>query len=170
MTSMRTLVLLRHAKAASTAPSDRERPLTSEGLADAEAAGRWLADRGITADAALVSDAGRTSQTWEQVATGAGWAVTPELSPALYAADPQTATDLIAATDADVSTLVVVGHNPTIAYLAQVLDDGSGDQDAVDAMITGGYPPCTLTVFEVPGEWADLEQGARLVAHHVARA
>jgi len=66
--------------------------------------------------------------------------------------------------------LVVVGHNPTIAYLAQLLDDGSGDDDAGREMAVG-FPTGALAVFEVTGSWAELDlASARLVAFHVGRA
>lgn len=166
MTTGRTLVLVRHAKASASAPTDHDRPLTDQGREAARAAGEWIGSQGLVADAALVSDALRTRETWELLAEGAGWDVEPELSPALYAADPQSALDLVADTAADARCLVVVGHNPTVALLAQQLDDGTGDPAAADAMITGGYPPGTVTVFEVPGEWSGLAQ-ARVLAHHV---
>lgn len=166
MTTGRTLVLMRHAKASASAPTDHDRPLTDQGREAARAAGEWLGSQGLAADAALVSDAVRTRETWELVAEGARWDVAPQLSAPLYAADPQSALDLVTGTEADVRCLVVVGHNPTVAFLAQQLDDGAGDSEAVDAMITAGYPPGTVTVFEVSGEWADLTQ-ARLLAHHV---
>jgi hypothetical protein len=52
---MRELILLRHAHAepASTGQADLDRPLSPEGLAEAEAAGRWLAEHAGTADAVL---------------------------------------------------------------------------------------------------------------------
>jgi len=45
---MRELILLRHAHAEPATPgqADTDRPLSPEGLAEAEAAGRWLADNG----------------------------------------------------------------------------------------------------------------------------
>jgi phosphohistidine phosphatase len=65
-----------------------------------------------------------------------------------------------------VTTLVVVGHNPTMAYLAQLLDDGTGDEQAGRRMATG-FPTCALAVFAVRGRWADLDlASARLVAFH----
>src|SRR5688572_15681351 len=42
----RLLVLMRHAKAEAWGQSDFDRRLTERGRADAEAAGRWLAERG----------------------------------------------------------------------------------------------------------------------------
>ena len=49
----------------------------------------------------------------------------------------------------DVGTLVVIGHNPTIGLLAQLLDDGDGRRraDAVDRLFTG-YPTSAVAVFE----------------------
>jgi phosphohistidine phosphatase len=164
----RRLVIMRHAKAEATAPSDHERALASRGRTDAEAAGRWLGEQGITPDRALVSDAVRTRQTWEQVAGGAGWnegAV--DFSEGLYDAGADSAFDLLRETDPAVATLVVVGHNPTMAYVAELIDDGEGDEDATTGMVTRGFPTSALAVFTVEGPWADLGPGTgRLEAFH----
>jgi len=161
---------MRHAQAESHGPSDQERELAARGRRDARAGGEWLAARGITADAALVSGALRTRETWESLATGAGW--DPDAASyddGLYSAGAESALDLIRATDDAVRTLVVIGHNPTVGMLAQQLDDGRGDPEASAAML-GGYPTAATTVFEVGGGWADLgAEGARLVAFHVPR-
>jgi phosphohistidine phosphatase len=159
---------MRHAKAEATAPSDHERALASRGSADAEAAGRWLADQGIAPDVALVSDALRTRQTWEQVAGGAGWDEScAEFSAGLYAAGSDSAFDLIREIDQAVTTLVVIGHNPTMAYVAELIDDGEGDADATTGMVTRGFPTSALAVFTVESAWADLAPGTgRLEAFH----
>ena len=66
-------------------------------------------------------------------------------------------------------TLLVIGHNPTIAVVAQLLDDGSGDE-AADQEMTAGYPTSALAVFEYDGDWSDLEPAtARLTAFHSPR-
>ena len=168
----RRLVIMRHAKAEATAPSDHERALASRGNTDAEAAGRWLGEQGITPDLALVSDAVRTRQTWAQVAGGAGWDESlADFSEALYAAGADSAFDLLRETDADVRTLVVIGHNPTMAYVAELIDDGDGDDDATTGMVTRGFPTSALAVFAVDGPWSDLGPGAgRLEAFHVGGA
>ncbi len=157
--AVRRLVVMRHAKAQPTAPSDHERALADRGRRDAEAAGRWLRDRGITPDGALVSDAMRTRQTWEQVAAAAAWDVAADLSAALYAAGADSAFDLIREAAADVTTFVVVGHNPTMAYIAELIDDGEGDADATTGLVTLGFPTSALAVFTLSGSWADLGPG-----------
>lgn len=171
-TAGRRLVIMRHAKAEATAPSDHERALAPRGSADAEAAGRWLAEQGIAPDLALVSDALRTRQTWAQVAAGAGWDESAaDFSEALYAAGSDSAFDLLRETDAEVTTLVVIGHNPTMAYVAELVEDGEGDDDAATAMFTRGFPTSALAVFTVAGPWSDVGPGTgRLEAFHVGGA
>ncbi len=164
----RRLVVMRHAKARPTAPSDHERALAARGLADAEEAGRWLQEQGVRPDAALVSDALRTVQTWEQVAAGAGWDCAPDYSAGLYAAGADSAFDLLRDTDDSVGCLVVIGHNPTMAYVAELIDDGEGDADATTRLVTRGFPTSALAVFAVEVPWTDLGPGTgRLEAFHV---
>jgi phosphohistidine phosphatase len=163
----RRLVVMRHARAEPGGETDELRELAQSGWDRAVEDGRWLADRGITPDGALVSSARRTRSTWAAVEQGGSFQVTPVYSESLYTASPETALDLVRETDESVTALVVVGHNPTMAYLAQLLDDGSGEEDAVRAMTTG-FPPGALAVFEVTGPWPGLElASARLIAFHV---
>lgn len=167
----RRIVVMRHAKAEPTAPSDHERALADRGRGDAEEAGRWLREQGIIPDAALVSGALRTRETWEHVAAAAGCDVAPEFSAALYAAGSDTAFDLVREVDDGVRNLLVIGHNPTMAYLVELIDDGDGDPDATTHMLTRGFPTCALSVFTVAGAWSDLGPGTgRLHAFHVGEA
>jgi phosphohistidine phosphatase len=160
---------MRHARAESAAASDEQRELTAGGRADAAAAGRWLAQEGYAVDAALVSTARRTRETWDALAGAAGFEVEPEFDGGVYAGGPESVHDLLRLTPDSARSLLVIGHNPTISYLAQLLDDGDGDADAVAAM-AGGYPPCALAVFRVPRSWDELEVGrARLLAFHVGQ-
>lgn len=160
---------MRHAKAEPSAATDEERVLSSRGESDARAAGEWLAREGVVPDSVLVSSAARVVGTWAQVAQGAGWDLRPVVESALYAAGPESALDLIRLTDDQVTGLLVVGHNPTMASLAQMLDDGDGDPEALEAMMSD-FPTSAVAVFDVPGSWADLELGgARLRSFHVAR-
>ena len=165
----RLLVVMRHAKAESWGESDHERQLSAQGRADAAAAGRWLAEQGVVPDHALVSSATRTQDTWTALSAGAGWEVAPILDDGLYSAGPDTALDLMRETPDTARSLIVIGHNPTVAYLAQMLDDGDGDV-AATADMAGGYPTCALTVLRFRGAWADLDlASASVAAFHVGR-
>jgi phosphohistidine phosphatase len=166
----RTLVIVRHATAEPYAASEQERELTSQGAADARAAGEWLASSGVRPDHALVSAATRALATWTALAGAAGWDLEPELDASLYAAGPESALDLVRMTDAGVGTLVLVGHNPTMASLAHLLDDGEGDPEAAAGMATG-FPPCAIAILRIATSWADLDDAsARVVGFHVGRA
>lgn len=167
----RTLVVVRHAKAEQAGPTDAERPLAESGRSDASAAGAWLRDRGIRPDHALVSAALRTRQTWQHLADGAGWRLEPELDEGLYAADADTALDLVRLLDDAVTTAVVLGHNPTMHSLAAMLDDGEGDVEATNELTVTTFPTSAVVVLDVAGPWADLGYGrASVRAFHVARA
>lgn len=167
----RLLVLVRHAEAETAGASDHARSLTARGHLGASDVGRWLAEQGLDAQVALVSDATRTLQTWEDVALAAGWDLDPTPVGALYSAGAETVLDLVRETSDEVTTLVVLGHNPTIATLAELLDDGAGDQDAAVAAMTSGYPPGSVTVLEVPTGWSALAEGTALLrGFHVGSA
>jgi phosphohistidine phosphatase len=160
---------MRHAKAEQSGASDYERELTDRGVVDATQAGEWLASRGVEPDHALVSAAVRAQQTWEAVNEGGGWDLEGNFEEALYEAGTESALDLLRATDDHVGTLVVVGHNPTIASLAALLDDAEGDEEAGNEMALG-FPTSALAVFSYDGDWADLDEAsARVVAFHVGR-
>lgn len=170
MDTTHRLVVVRHAKAEPFGTSDSERELAPRGVADAAAAGAWLAEQGVSADAALVSAATRTRQTWDVMAKAAGWTAEATFDRALYGADEDGVLDLVAMTDEGVGTLVVIGHNPTVGMLAQLLDDGEGPPDAVDRLMQG-YPTSATAVFELPATWARIAMGrARLTLFNVGRA
>lgn len=147
---------MRHAKAEQFGPSDHERPLAARGHADAAAAGRWLGAEGITPDQALVSTALRTRETYADVAEAAGWEVEARLDSTLYAASPETVLELVHALEDDVETAVVVGHNPTMALTAHLLDDGSG-------VPLGEFATSAFAVLTYDGAWIDLGAGTARV-------
>lgn len=166
----RTLVVVRHARAEATAPSDHQRRLTAAGRSAAADLGAWLGGAGLAVDHAIVSDAARTQETWAAIAEAAGWTLAADASAALYDASPDAALDLVRESPAEARTVVVVGHNPTVGYLAEVLDDGEGDDDAIGALVTSGFPTAAAVVLDLPGEWRDLAEGGTTVrAFHVGR-
>lgn len=168
---LRRIVVVRHAKAEAGSGSDFDRRLTDGGRHDAEALGGWLAAYGVSPDHVLVSAAVRARETWVAIAEGGRWNLDAQEDRGLYAADPDTALDLVRTVHDGARTLVVVGHNPTVASLAQLLDDGEGDPDASNELLASGYPTSAATVLAYDGPWADLTQGAaRVEAFHVGRA
>ncbi|MEJ7795840.1 MAG: histidine phosphatase family protein [Nocardioides sp.] len=171
MQQSRRLILVRHAKAEQSGTTDAERALAESGQHDAEAGGAWLAGAGYSPDHALVSSARRAQETWVALSGGGGWQVEADVSRLLYSGEPETVIDLIRELPDDARSVLVVGHNPTMAQLANLCDDGSGDDVAAIELTSGGFPTCSLAVFEYDGDWADLDvTSARLMAFHVGRA
>ena len=162
----RRIAVMRHGKAEQAGRTDFERELAARGDTDSADTGAWLALQGFRPDHALVSAAHRAVATWHSVARGGAWDLEPYLSQVLYGAGPDTTLDLVREIPAEAATVIVIGHNPTIAYVASMLDDGEGDP-AVASQMMSGYPTSAVAVFEFEGDWKDLaEAGARLVAFH----
>jgi phosphohistidine phosphatase SixA len=144
---MRQLILLRHAHAEPANPgqADLDRPLSPEGLAEAEAAGRWLAEHGLVPDCVLCSPARRTRETLEAVLGAIGY-VEQRLEPAIYDATPGTLAGL-ADRHCDAERLLLVGHNPGLERLVALLSSGqSGDYR--------GMPPGSVAVLTLPSDTA----------------
>jgi phosphohistidine phosphatase len=158
---MRRLMLLRHAKTETDAPSgrDQDRRLDDRGHRDAAEIGGWIATHPPFPDAVLISTAARTQQTWE-VAWAAMKDVVPpphvELLPELYGADPlQILAAVRSASAADAKRLMVVGHNPGMHELALALA-GSGDAAGRKAL-AGNLPTSGLAVLDFAvDDWADV--------------
>ncbi len=154
---MRELILLRHAHAEPSAPgqADLDRPLSQTGLAEAEAAGRWLAEHGLAPDRVLCSPARRTRETLEAVLAAVGY-VDQRLDERIYDATAGTLAD-IADGHRDAQRLMMVGHNPGFEHLAALLHSGqSGDYR--------GMPPGGIAVLALPAD-AGIEPGiAQLTA------
>ncbi|HEU5268185.1 MAG TPA: histidine phosphatase family protein [Jatrophihabitans sp.] len=162
---MAQLVLVRHAKAAD-GPVDRERPLTPRGERDAQAIGAILAAHDIRADRVVVSPALRARQTWARAGAETGATVADER---IYDNEVDALFAVIRDTPAAVRTLVLVGHNPSFAELADALDDGDGD-DAVRRELHAGFAAGGVAIFEISAAWADVGPGTATVrAYAVGR-
>ena len=104
---MRRLMLLRHAKTETEAPSgrDRDRRLDERGRRDAAEIGNWIGRHPPFANTVMVSPAVRAHQTWEIAWEAMKDRVPPpevEFLPELYGADPAQLLETIrsaAATD-----------------------------------------------------------------------
>jgi len=160
------LVLVRHAKAEAAADSDASRELTERGQAQSSAVGTALAGKLRGNVHACVSSAERAVQTWRLASAGIGAEVTSEQMDALYTADADDLLSLVRSTDESIDTLVVVGHNPTVAdVVSRLASDGSGA--AYDALRTHGYSPSTSTVFDIDGAWSSLDSTSAELREYV---
>ncbi len=145
MTDTRTLILLRHAQAIPEGKDDFDhaRPLTDRGRREAAEMGVWLERLTLGIDAAVVSDARRTVETWEGAAARMAAAPSATFTRDLY--DAAADRVLSVAMQAPGSVVLVVGHNPGIAALAHHLASPAPDHAAFER-----YPPGAALVVRVP--------------------
>jgi phosphohistidine phosphatase len=162
----RRLVLIRHSKTAAGSP-DIDRALSDQGLRDAAAVGRWLTELELTPDRVVVSTALRAQQTWETAAAHHVSAPRPVIDERIYDNTVEDLLAVIRSTPATASTLILVGHNPSMGEFANVLDDDAGDRTA-RAEIARSYPTSGVCVFDVAVEWPVVDAGDGTVTSFTA--
>ena len=153
---MRELILLRHAHAESGADGqpDLDRALSRQGVAEAEAAGKWLKEHGYLPDRVLVSPSRRTRETLEEVLRQLGY-VEQRQEARIYEATPGTLMQ-VADELRDTARLMVVGHNPGLEQMVALLSSGQSGEFR-------GMPAGAIAVLHLPAE-AMLEPGVAKLA------
>jgi phosphohistidine phosphatase len=148
---MPRLLLVRHAEAAQHASQgDRERPLTAQGRADAARMGTHFRASGLIPDLALVSPAQRARDTLDAILRELPHEpVSWESEALLYDADVDMLLDLLARTDGEVKTLLIVGHNPGLGEFARFLLNG-------ESAIPQHFPAPSLAVINFScNDWSE---------------
>jgi phosphohistidine phosphatase len=107
------LILWRHAEAEDVASSDLARQLTTRGRKQAQTAAKWLRARLDEQAVILVSPAARTVQTAESLTDQ--YRVVREIAPGASASDVLSAAGW---PEGIASTVVIVGHQPTLGHVA----------------------------------------------------
>ncbi len=155
----RQLILIRHAKASDDAPTDIKRPLSGRGRRDAAAIGTTLADQGRVIDRAAVSPAVRARQTWDAARAALPGKVDTDVDDRVYDNSVDALLDVVHGMPDTVQTLAVVGHNPSLAELADLLDDGNGAAEA-RARLGDGLSTAAVAVFDLTCGWAEVRAGS----------
>lgn len=159
---MRRLMLLRHAKTETDAPSgrDQDRRLDERGHKDAAQIGDWIASHPPFPDTVLVSHAVRARQTWDlawETMKDRVPAPQVEVVPELYGADAADILDAIrtATAPGDPKQLLLIGHNPGMHEIALMLI-GGGDPDGTRAL-GENLPTAGLAIFDFDvKDWGDV--------------
>ncbi|MCY4324946.1 MAG: polyphosphate kinase 1 [Betaproteobacteria bacterium] len=148
---MKTILLLRHAKAESrhSAKPDFERKLNQRGRADAVALGEMLANRNQHADLLISSSAARCRQTAKIVARALGIkAANQKFSKQLYDVSPDKWLARLHKLPESVKTVLLVGHNPDCEELVKLLTGASA-----------GMRTCALATITHTGSWKNIAAG-----------
>lgn len=158
---MKTLLVLRHAKADREQPSmsDHERPLTKKGVKAARRMGELLREKHLVPDLVLASTAERARTTAELAAREAGYTPSVDLLAELYLAEPPAYLDALRRLGGDAERVLVVGHNPGIEALIFRLTG------AAEHMPTAALAECELPI----ASWSELDSTTRGTLQNVWR-
>jgi phosphohistidine phosphatase len=155
---MKQLFLVRHAKSSWDHPefADFDRPLNQRGERNAPEMAERLSRRGIRPDLIVTSPARRALETARVVAKALHYPLTALREEGrIYEAGIPALLDVIRGLDPAATTAMLVGHNPGLTDLCNVLTEAR-----IDNVPTTGIATITL---EVEG-WTEVEAGSgRLV-------
>ena len=152
------LILLRHAKSAWDNPSvaDFDRPLSNRGRKAAPLVGAYLGRHGLVPGLVLASSARRAAETLDLVS--AGWQTKPTVRKlkSLYLAMPREMLRRVQAVGKEPDCVMLVGHNPGIADLANWLCSyGKAEQRA---SLARKFPTGAIAAIEFDVEdWGDVD-------------
>ncbi len=147
---MKTLFLLRHAKAENAAPglADLNRALNERGRREAQAVGRFIKKQNVKFDLVLCSPAVRARETTELVLAAAELPGNVRYDQRIYEVGPLRLLEVISEIENDTSAVLLVGHNPSMEELLQLLTD------RVEQMAPGTLAKINLAA----DEWGKIKE------------
>lgn len=146
----RTLVLMRHAKSDwSGDEPDLERPIAGRGRRQAKEAGRWLDEHLADLDLVVTSPARRARSTWKVAGGECRHRPHVDTDERIYTLGDRDLLAVLRDTDDDISSMLLVGHNPGLDELVTRL---SGERVE---MVTS-----SMALLRFSGRWRDLARGS----------
>jgi len=146
---MKEIYVLRHAKSSwdNSNLSDFDRPLADRGISDAKKMSNFLKDMNIKIDKVLCSNAIRAKETFDLTADGFNFEIDKATySDKLYFGDTTTIIQDLKELDESLNNILIVGHNPTLHYLVEILTNESINR----------FTTCNLATISHDGEWVSL--------------
>jgi phosphohistidine phosphatase len=151
----RQLVLIRHAKSSwdDVSLADRDRPLAARGRKAVVRMRDHLASLRIRPDLVLCSSARRTRETLEGVWGAFDPSTDVQIDDRLYGAGAASLLDRLTEIGDSAACVVLVGHNPGLADLLELLV-ARNDDPAVESVPTGA-----IATLSFEGSWPSLAPG-----------
>jgi phosphohistidine phosphatase len=128
--------------------------------------GRWLASTGILPDLTLCSTSLRTRETWKLVAHELPHRPKTVFEERLYEASVGELIALVNQTSEDIGDLLLVGHNPGMQGLVEMLA-GTAADDLLN-QVRRGFPTSGAAVLAVDAPWKSVEPGTAKLAQFYA--
>ena len=154
------LYLMRHAQAGWAEPGGRDfdRRLTEEGKAEATIIARSALEKHYCPELVLSSAAKRCRETTRILLQSFDKTIAASYLDEMYNAQAEAYLDLALGQD-DVSSLMLVGHNPTIEAVAEALLG----HETLEASLPHGFPTAGLAVLECASADKTRSKAWRLV-------
>ncbi len=150
---MKKLILIRHANSENSSETgkDIDRKLTSEGMKNASLVGKYLKDEGVLPQAIISSNAQRALLTAELVASQLEFPIENVMIEGnLYEVSVRGFYDFLSRQNDNLDTLLVIGHNPAITYVADYL---------CNQEVNGMSPASVVQINFQVQSWSDLIKG-----------
>lgn len=154
---MRRLMLLRHAKSDWSTPGtrDQDRPLSTRGREASPRMGAYMARHGLVPDLIIASPATRVMDTLSLVLPAFEKQPKTVADERLYETGTDGLLKAIKDTPRSVHSLLLIGHNPSLAELASLLM-ASGDVESRQRLIEK-FPTAALAVIDFPlDDWSKI--------------
>jgi phosphohistidine phosphatase len=162
MALVKQLFILRHAKSSWDHPGleDHERPLAPRGQRACTVMAEHFRTNAIKPELVLCSSSRRTRETLEGVAPAGDHVIEPEL----YSASAEHVLDRLRQLPDDLSSVMVIGHNPAVQMLVLRLARRDGDGVAVRSAVERKFPTGALATLTFECGWAELAAGGAHLA------
>lgn len=155
------LFLLRHAESIEKQirQQDKERDLSTTGVKEAMQIGSWLSKETVTFDFIFTSSAVRTTSTTQLIADILKFdPLKIAALDDLYDASVRTFFEFVTNIDNDHGSVMCVGHNPVISYLAEYLTKAE-----IGSMATGGL----VSIKFDTNSWKEISEGSGELVNYV---
>jgi phosphohistidine phosphatase len=148
---MKNLFLLRHAKSSwdDAALGDFDRPLSKKGISNAIQLSEYIHKHSISFDLVLSSPSERTQSTLDLVLSSFDPIPIVALKECIYHASAASFSKLIQEQDDEINNLLIIGHNPGLHILTELLTNESISK----------FPTCAFAKITNFNHWKDVDAG-----------
>jgi phosphohistidine phosphatase len=163
MSVSRQLFVLRHAKSSWEDPGldDHARPLAPRGVRAVRVLREHMSAREIRPGLVLCSSARRTRETLQGIEPTGEWAIEDEL----YGASADGLLERLRRVPDEVTSVMVIGHNPAVQVLVLRLASGAPSTLAAElAEVQRKFPTGALATLTFEGGWSELGPGRASLA------
>ena len=158
---LRRIVVIRHAKSSWDDPSvaDHDRPLSKRGRNALSRLRDHIEGLELRPELVMCSSSRRTCETLAGIRPALGRKARVESDSSLYGASAEQLVTELRRLDDQVTTVVLIGHNPGVAELVDLLaTDPATGGDAIDT-----FPTAAVAVLSVAGPWSALQPACALL-------